>query len=205
MSKFIPRIAAPAGLFALLTLLPATEARGQAIGLQPTVQPFGDGVFLNATPAITADRRYVRLGGINASFNSLQGVQPFTFNAGAVSGGGVGGFGGFGGAGGLGGVGGVGGPGGVGGLGGFNNIGPGGNVVNGTAIVPGLGAVGPVGGFYGGFGYPYGYPGGFVSGYPTGPLYTGPRIPPQQAVNAMGPLGGSIMNTIQPRSWRRFP
>jgi hypothetical protein len=190
MGNRISGIIALAGLVALLTLVsPAPEAHAQAIGFQPNVQPFGDGVFLNATPVVTADRRYVRLGGINANFTALQGVQPFTFNAGAVSGGGVGGIGGFGGAGGLGGAGGFGG---VGGVGGFNNIGPIGNVGGGAAIVPGLGAVGPVGGFYGGYGSPYGFPGGVYSGYPAGPLYTGPQLPPQQTINALGPLGGSI-------------
>jgi hypothetical protein len=197
MGNRIPGITASAGLVALLMLAaPAPEARGQAIGFQPNVQPFGDGVFLNATPVVTGDRRYVRFGGINANFTALQGVQPFTFNAGAVSGGGVGGIGGLGGAGGFGGVGGV---------GGFNNIGPVGNVGGGAAIVPGLGAVGPVGGFYGGYGYPYGFPGGAYAGIPAGPLYTGPQIPPPQTMNALGPLGGSIMNTVEPRSWRRFP
>ncbi|RUL88721.1 hypothetical protein [Tautonia sociabilis] len=193
-------ITAAAGLAALLSLAasPEAKAQGGAIGLQPNVGAFNDGVFLNATPVVTADRRHVRLGGINANVSAIRDVQPFTFTAGAVSGGGIGGFGGAGGVGGLGAVGGA-------GLGG------------GAAVIPGLGAVGPVGGFYG-YGYPYpypyggyyggyygAYPGGVYAGIPAGPLRTGPVYLPQQTVNGLGGLGGSIMNSVSPRSWRRVP
>lgn len=175
-------------LTALLLTAPAPEAKGQgAIGFQPVLTPFADGVFLNATPVVSADRRYVRIGGINASFQALRGVQPFTFTAGGVAGGGFGGIGGFGGVGNVGGLGAV---------SSFGNVG----------VVPGLGLAGPVGAFgwpgvYGGYPYGYGYP-YTVTGIPAGPLYTGPMWMPPQTINALAPTGLSIMNSIAPGSWR---
>lgn len=185
----------------------AGPARGQAIGLQPVVTPFPNGVSLNATPVVTADRRYVRLG-LQPQFTAIRGVNSFSFGAGAVSGGGFGGFGGFGGGGP--GAGGLGNQGGGGALG-LNN---GSN--SGVAIIPGLAAVGSGWGYpaygtgyapaygygygydyvtaagsygsslpqYGGFGYnPYGYsPGGFI------------YRPRPRTVNAMG----NLMQAIAP-------
>jgi hypothetical protein len=189
--------AASSAFTILLLVAPAPEAKAQgAIGFQPNITPFGDSVFLNAQPVVTADRRYVRLGGINASFNALQGVQPFTFPAGAVAGGGVVGGGGFGGFGGFGGP-------------GFNSIaafgGPGG-----AAVVPGLGAVAPVGfgwGYPMGFGgYPYAYASPYpVTAFPRAPLYTGPMWMPPQTINTLVPTGWSIMNAVEPGSWRYGP
>ncbi len=60
-------------------------ASAQGVGIIP------DGVGLDATPAVSADRRYVRIG-VNAGFNSLTGLQTFPVPA-AVSGGGGVGFG----------------------------------------------------------------------------------------------------------------
>lgn len=187
------------GLLAVVLLLaPGPDrAMGQgAIGFQPTVTPFGDGVFLNATPVVSADRRYVRLGGINPQFQALRDVQPFVFTGGAVSGGGIGGgFGGFGG-------------GGFGNIGGFGGYG-------GAAVVPGLGAVAPVN--YGmGWPYPYGYGGypafpGTVQGISYGPIVTGRAsnfrrmgmVP--QTINTLNPMSYSIMNSVAPGSWRYGP
>jgi hypothetical protein len=187
MRHTIATLGATGLLTALLLTAPAPEARGQgAIGFQPVVTPFADGVFLNATPVVSADRRYVRIGGINASFQALRGVQPFTFTAGGVAGGGIGG--GFGGFGGLGNVGGL------GAVSNFGNVG----------VVPGLGLAGPVGFPAYGYGWPGSY-GGYpytVSGIPAGPLYTGPMWMPPQTINALVPTGGSIMNSIAPGSWR---
>ncbi len=82
------------------------SASGQAIGFRPVITPTPDGVFLNTAPVVSADRRYVRLG-VNAQFQSIRGVDSFSFPGGAVAGGpgGPGGFGGFGGAGGFGSIG----------------------------------------------------------------------------------------------------
>ena len=81
------------------------SARGQAIGFQPVPQAFPSGSILDVTPAISADRRYVRMS-INASFSVLNGFTNYSVPA-AVSGGGAGMnglMGGIGGAGGLGGL-----------------------------------------------------------------------------------------------------
>jgi hypothetical protein len=86
-------------LLALSMLAPA-DARAQAVGFQPGIGSFPNGVILPATPVVSADRRYVRLT-LNPQFNALEGLDPFTVPA-AVSGGGAGagGLGGFGGLGG---------------------------------------------------------------------------------------------------------
>ena len=43
------------------------SARGQAIGFQPIPAPFPSGTILDVTPAVSADRRYVRLSSTPAS------------------------------------------------------------------------------------------------------------------------------------------
>lgn len=65
-------------------LIPAA-APAQGIGVIP------DGVYLDATPAVSADRRYVRLT-VNPMFSTVNGFQTFPVPA-AVSGGGAVGFG----------------------------------------------------------------------------------------------------------------
>ena len=62
------------------------SARAQGIGVVP------DGVYLDATPAVTADRRYVRIG-VNTSFNGFGGFQSFSVPAAVGGGGGGVGFG----------------------------------------------------------------------------------------------------------------
>jgi len=116
--------------FALLAGLLMTPDRAEAqgaIGFQPNVGSFPDGVSLNVTPVVTADRRYVRLS-LNANFSTINGFSNFpVFGAvggghGGPGGGGLGGGGGIGGGGGLGGLGGaLGGAGGNAG-GGFRNV-----------------------------------------------------------------------------------
>lgn len=95
-----------------------------AVGFQPTVQPFPDGVSLFVTGVVSADRRYVRLS-MSPSFTQIIDVQTFTnVNAGGAGiQGGQGGFGG--GGGGFGGGGGGFGGGGGGGQFGFGGIGGG--------------------------------------------------------------------------------
>ncbi len=84
------------------------SARGQAIGFQPVPAVFPSGSILNVTPAVSADRRYVRMS-LDVGFSQLTGFTTYSVPA-AVSGGGAGMFGpigGFGGAiapGGLGGA-----------------------------------------------------------------------------------------------------
>jgi hypothetical protein len=104
------------------------SVRGQAIGFQPVPAAFPNGPFLNVTPAVSADRRYVRMS-LDVSFNVLNGFTTYTVPA-AVSGGGAGmipRLGGLGGAGGLGAA---------GGANGIRSVGLGGPTVAGAA--PGL-------------------------------------------------------------------
>jgi hypothetical protein len=121
-----------AATIAALGALPGGSAHGQgAVAFQPQVATFPDGVILNVTPVVTADRRYVRFVNLNPQFIALQEFNTFIV-PGAVSGGGIGGgFGGFGG--------GVGG--GFGGGGGGAGIGPGGGGGGFASVPPGaLGA-----------------------------------------------------------------
>lgn len=97
-----------AGLLTILALGPA-RARGQgAIAFQPVPAPIFDGANLGVTSAVSADRRYVRLG-VNAGFQTVNGFTTLNIPVGAVSGG-PGGFAGMNGpiGGGPGGGGGVG-------------------------------------------------------------------------------------------------
>src|SRR5436305_1871147 len=52
------------GCLALL----APPARAQGIAFQPTIGVIPDGVTLSVTPVVTGDRRYVRMGGLDAQF-----------------------------------------------------------------------------------------------------------------------------------------
>lgn len=107
-----PWIAA-AGFLCAIGVAPA--ARGQ-VAFSPQVGAFQNGVVLSATPVVSFDRRYVRLGML-PQFTALEGFDTFSVPA-AVGGVGAGpGMGGLGGAGG--GLGGMGGGGGAGGLMGF--------------------------------------------------------------------------------------
>jgi len=141
--------------FAAIALLGGLIAPGRAIGqgaigVQPTVGTVPDGIGLSATPAVSADRRYVRLS-IGFGSSTVQGFQNINFPVGAVGmgGGQLGGGGGLGALGGLGGAGGNagGGGGGPGVLTGMNGpIGPGGMGMPGGAP-----AMGPAGGYGPGF------------------------------------------------------
>jgi hypothetical protein len=102
----------------------STRAFGQggAIAFVPIPAPAINGETMTVTPAVSPDRRYVRLS-VNAYFSVVNGFSSFTTPLGAVSGGGGGVGGGLGGGGGgIGGIGGIGGGGGagVGGVGGLN-------------------------------------------------------------------------------------
>jgi hypothetical protein len=113
----------------------SSSADAQAVAFAPTVSAFPNGVTLNVTPVVSADRRYVRMT-VNPLFTGLLGFDTIAVPA-AVSGGGIGvGGGGLGGGlGGLGLGGGLGGgaAGGGGGLGGgFRSVAvPGGSFVAG--------------------------------------------------------------------------
>src|SRR3954462_7272995 len=87
---------------ALLAIAPA--ARGQGVAFQPVVGSIPNGPTLGVTPAVSVDRRYVRLG-INPQFIAVEGFN--TFLVPAAVGGGPGGPGALGGVG-LGGGGGAG-------------------------------------------------------------------------------------------------
>src|SRR5271167_4859758 len=93
---------------AVVALTPALFAQG--VAFQPIVGSLPSGPILNTTPAVSIDRRYVRMG-INAQFIDNAAFSTFVV-PGAVSGGpsGPGALGGvgLGGAGGGGGVGGAG-------------------------------------------------------------------------------------------------
>lgn len=58
------------------------------VAFVPVVQAFPNGVGLSATPVVSADRRYVRLG-ITPQFTGLEGFDTYSVPA-AVSGGGGG-------------------------------------------------------------------------------------------------------------------
>ena len=80
-------------------------ARAQAVAYQPNVASLLNGAALQATPVVSADRRYVRLT-LTPYFNTINGFTTYSAPLGAVSGGGGIGGGGLGGLGGLGGGGG---------------------------------------------------------------------------------------------------
>jgi hypothetical protein len=97
-----------AGLLTMAVSHFEVSARGQAIGFQPIPAPFPSGSILDVTPAVSADRRYVRMS-LGVSFSTLNGFTNYSVPA-AVSGGGAnmnGPIGGLGGAGGLGALGGA--------------------------------------------------------------------------------------------------
>ena len=73
------------GLLALASQGFENPVRGQAVGFQPVVGSFPSGTTLNVTPAVTADRRYVRMS-VNPFFNDLLGFDTFPVPA-AVTGG----------------------------------------------------------------------------------------------------------------------
>jgi general secretion pathway protein D len=135
-----------------------------AVGFQPVVTPFPDGINLTVVAVISADRRYVRLS-LAPNFQQIIDIQTFTqvsFGGAAGIGGGIGG-GGIGGGGiGGGGIGGGGiGGGGIGGGGGGGQFGFGG-------IGGGFGGGGGGGGFGGAGGGGGGIGGGGQAG-PAGP------------------------------------
>ncbi len=111
-----------AGFLTMVVAHFEVSARGQAIGFQPTVAPFPSGSILDVTPAVSADRRYVRMS-LNASFSELNGFTNYSAPA-AVSGGGANMNGP---------IGGIGGTGGLGVLGGLRSVGLGGPAVAGAA------------------------------------------------------------------------
>jgi len=83
------------GWFAAVAMLGALiapdRAAGQgAVAIAPQVGMIPDGVGLGVTPAVSADRRYVRLS-IGFGSSTVQGFQNITFPAGAVGGSGGGG------------------------------------------------------------------------------------------------------------------
>lgn len=177
------RLAACGLLLAMALSLPAGRAEAQAVGFAPVIGGAPDGVGLNVTPVATADRRYVRLNGLNAAFTNVQGFDTATVGA-AVGGGGIGG--GFGlPGGGFGGVGG----------GGFRSVGPGaaGFGYGGYPATPyGYGAT-PYAPY--GYGYGYGaYPAVIPYGYGGGVGY----VPPEgRTTNALGSLRGGIMGAVR--------
>jgi hypothetical protein len=95
----------PAALLMALLMVPDRAKAQNSVGFYPGVGALPDGVSLNVTPVVSADRRYVRLS-LAPEFQVINGFSTFPVPA-AVGGGGNGG-------GGLGGLGG----GGLGGLGG---------------------------------------------------------------------------------------
>jgi hypothetical protein len=77
----------------------SVSAANAQVAYQPNIGTFNDGVVLSATPAVSADRRYVRIG-INPQFTSLIGFNNYSVPAAVGSG--PGGPGALGGAVGLG-------------------------------------------------------------------------------------------------------
>jgi hypothetical protein len=81
------------GLFALALCL-QRPAKAQ-IAYSPEIGAIPSGVTMTIVPAVSADRRYVRLT-VDAFFNNVNNIQTFSFPGGAVGGNFGGGFGGFG-------------------------------------------------------------------------------------------------------------
>ena len=64
--------AAKIGLLALAVQGFEVSARGQAVGFMPIPAPLPSGAMLDVTPAVSADRRYVRMT-LGVSFNEIIG------------------------------------------------------------------------------------------------------------------------------------
>ncbi len=79
------------GAFSLLGCM-ETTAKAQ-IAYVPNIGFVPTGATMTVTPAVSADRRYVRLG-VDAFFNDFNGFTTVSFPGGAVGGGNFGGFGG---------------------------------------------------------------------------------------------------------------
>ena len=108
----MPTRMAALGVFGCLVGMFLASSRAEAqVAFAPVVQPFQNGVSLDVTPAVSHDRRYVRMS-LNFQSTALEGFDRYSVPA-AV--GGTGGGGGGGGAGGLGSGGGGGGAAGGGG------------------------------------------------------------------------------------------
>jgi hypothetical protein len=117
-------------------------ASAQVVAYTPQVSAILNGAALQATPVVSADRRYVRMT-LNPFFQTVNGFTTYTAPLAAVSGGGVGSIGGIGGGGvGGGGIGG-GGVGGVGG-GGVGGVGGGGGFAGMNGPISGMGMAGPM-------------------------------------------------------------
>jgi hypothetical protein len=110
------------------------------VAFEPIIGSAPTGETMTVTPAVSADRRYVRLS-VNGFFNTVNGFTSFTTPLGAVGGVGAsgGGLGGGGLGGGLGGLGG-----GLGGVGGLRSVG--GFGADGVTVNAGMnGVIGPAG------------------------------------------------------------
>jgi hypothetical protein len=89
-----PAIVLAIALISLASLGAGSRAYGQAIAYEPVIGFIPTGSTLTVTPAVSADRRYVRLT-VNPYFNALNGFQNFTSQLGAVGGGTAGGLAGM--------------------------------------------------------------------------------------------------------------
>ena len=75
------------GLVVIWLLCLGTDTFGQAVAFDPIIGIAPSGQTLTVTPAVSADRRYVRLS-VNGFFNTVNGFSSFTTPLGAVGGGG---------------------------------------------------------------------------------------------------------------------
>lgn len=62
------------------------SAQAQAVAFSPVIGTAPDGVAMGVTPAVSADRRYVRLS-VGANFTAVDGFQNINIPLGAVAGG----------------------------------------------------------------------------------------------------------------------
>ena len=92
MPAFARKLSLPALVIGTwLTASSTQQVQAQAVAFSPVSASFPNGVQLNATPVVSADRRYVRMS-LNPQFTALEGFNTYTIPIAAVAGGGGGGL-----------------------------------------------------------------------------------------------------------------
>jgi hypothetical protein len=90
----IKRIVVLIGLTVGIVPVVGSCAQAQGVAFQPEVSPLFSGALVSVTPAVSADRRYVRLS-LDTSFTHVNGFTPYSVPAAVSGGGGAGGIAGL--------------------------------------------------------------------------------------------------------------